>query len=521
MADDSLARPKRYDRFAGSSRVRTPPMRSLAVLFLPLVASCASTRQPPLAAPEVEAGLRYHAGDPIGGAPGLAEVEALELAAADALRVRGRLHVVDERPGERLEPLTDHVRLIVGEGGADPLAPSAQLFTGARLATGDEARDFARDVAGRPRTEAVLAATFEGLVLPGLTTTMSVAHVQPIELAGHLPTERRLSVELWREDPADPSVSIALVVSDVVETVEGLAEATPVVARRPRREKLVLDARIRGPEGSVALFAPAQFDPDGRLAYVLVLEADAPPGADEHADLESEVAAALAEAREGATLGAESRERLDLADRQRVRRLRALDALGDERHRRAALVELAGHAPIAGELAIAGDEETVTALCTVLGGRAEELRGLASDEGALAWALEREAVRLLVDAQSEEDLAPEHAGLLLRHSGEAGRYPGALEDALAASADLATFHARILEENRIALEDSSPAARVRAYDWLTAQGLEVPEYDPLSDPRARRAALRAWADAEATQAAEAAAATGTASTGAPTSERDP
>jgi hypothetical protein len=56
MADDSLARPKRYDRFAGSSRVRTPPMRSLAVLFLPLVASCASTRQPPLAAPEVEGG---------------------------------------------------------------------------------------------------------------------------------------------------------------------------------------------------------------------------------------------------------------------------------------------------------------------------------------------------------------------------------------------------------------------------------------------------------------------------------
>jgi hypothetical protein len=39
------------------------------------------------------------------------------------------------------------------------------------------------------------------------------------------------------------------------------------------------------------------------------------------------------------------------------------------------------------------------------------------------------------------------------------------------------------------LEDSSPASRVRAFDWLTARGRAPAGYDPLGTPRQRRAAL--------------------------------
>src|SRR5205085_577045 len=48
---------------------------------------------------------------------------------------------------------------------------------------------------------------------------------------------------------------------------------------------------------------------------------------------------------------------------------------------------------------------------------------------------------------------------------------------------------RIEAENRIALEDSAPAARVRAYDYLASRVKAPAGYDPLGAPRERRAAL--------------------------------
>jgi len=96
----------------------------------------------------------------------------------------------------------------------------------------------------------------------------------------------------------------------------------------------------------------------------------------------------------------------------------------------------------------------------------------------------------------------------------------ALGDALGSSASLASLRARILEENRIALEGSSPAARVRAHDWLAEQGLAVPGYDPLADGPARRAALRAWSDAEEARDAAAAPAAAKSAEGAQAAEGD-
>jgi hypothetical protein len=39
------------------------------------------------------------------------------------------------------------------------------------------------------------------------------------------------------------------------------------------------------------------------------------------------------------------------------------------------------------------------------------------------------------------------------------------------------------------LEDASPAARVRAYDWLNGKNLAPAGYDPLGSNKDRRAAL--------------------------------
>ena len=86
-------------------------------------------------------------------------------------------------------------------------------------------------------------------------------------------------------------------------------------------------------------------------------------------------------------------------------------------------------------------------------------------------------------------------GILLRHAGEPARYPRLVDTLLGVSVDAADLEARLVAENRAFLEDSRPAARVRAYDWLAARGLAPEGFDPLGTSKARRAALEPAASA--------------------------
>ena len=86
-------------------------------------------------------------------------------------------------------------------------------------------------------------------------------------------------------------------------------------------------------------------------------------------------------------------------------------------------------------------------------------------------------------------LPGELSAILTLHAGEAGRHAGALDEAIRTSATREQFNLRLIAENYIYLEDSSPASRVRAFDWLFAQGRSPAGYDPLGPAKDRRAAL--------------------------------
>ena len=79
-----------------------------------------------------------------------------------------------------------------------------------------------------------------------------------------------------------------------------------------------------------------------------------------------------------------------------------------------------------------------------------------------------------------------------------------IRELCAQSSGLDVFRQRLIVENRIFLEDSSPSARARANDWLGTMGAAPAGFDPLADREQRRAALREAAAA----AAEAATAQG-------------
>ena len=79
----------------------------------------------------------------------------------------------------------------------------------------------------------------------------------------------------------------------------------------------------------------------------------------------------------------------------------------------------------------------------------------------------------------------------MRRTGEVGRSSATLADVLAGATSLASWKARLSAENRIFLEDASPAVRVRAFDWLNVRGAAPEGFDPLASLAARRAALAA------------------------------
>lgn len=54
---------------------------------------------------------------------------------------------------------------------------------------------------------------------------------------------------------------------------------------------------------------------------------------------------------------------------------------------------------------------------------------------------------------------------------------------------MADLRQRLLLENSIYLEDISPAARARAFDWLAVQGQAPQGYDPLASLAERRRVL--------------------------------
>ncbi len=114
----------------------------------------------------------------------------------------------------------------------------------------------------------------------------------------------------------------------------------------------------------------------------------------------------------------------------------------------------------------------------------------------------------LLEGLEEGTLGEEFSALLLQFTGDAGRQLGVVQDAIVASSSIAAFRSRLVEDNKIALESSSSAARVRATDWLQTLSVTVPGYDPLGPASERRQALRRWTAAKDSAGAEGAAGAG-------------
>jgi hypothetical protein len=156
---------------------------------------------------------------------------------------------------------------------------------------------------------------------------------------------------------------------------------------------------------------------------------------------------------------------------------------------RAALSQAATEAgaPLCGELALSADDATAQRIAQRI--RAKFAGPTTQSNEAVAWAMDSACIDLLAEMEAAGPLPPEVMTVLSVHAGETGRSAGTLAELARSVSSVAEFEQRVAAENYIDLEDNSPAARVRAFDWLRARKLAPAGYDPLGPPRQRRAAL--------------------------------
>jgi len=481
----------------------------------------------------LSAALDYGPGSLVGGQhAGVSSTSASRPTSAPASRpaavaLRCSAWWLERAPRESTEPLTSHARLVLAPLAAEPFRVLSSLAPDARHA----------DAAASARWLSTEAAPADG--------EPSARELGRFDLV-LLPDQiARIELREPRERAVFAALELALVESGEPRAMLELVRPRPGTS--PARERLLLERLFAPEEARCALFAPLELDDTPGWGFAFALEGGL-------ALDEGQARAAERIARAAAKTPRVARADEDPSERAAsALRAAALEGLASPSQRRHALLALAdqAQAPFARELARSAERE-------LLASWAERVQALRAEEltpAELAWEFERSAwrtalehgvasdpardagagtagaaspaarsrgaeargaaganapgrdlsgggrsARAAADAPSAEQPASDQAaaalGLLLRHAGEAARVEGLLADLLDSCSELAELHARLLEENLYALEDSSPAARVRAYDWLGLRGMQPPGYDPLAGRDARREALLAAERAE-------------------------
>jgi hypothetical protein len=169
---------------------------------------------------------------------------------------------------------------------------------------------------------------------------------------------------------------------------------------------------------------------------------------------------------------------------------RALKELDDPSRRRAALVYLAeqGNARLCEEVAMLADDALLNQIAVAVKHDAPAaING--GDLGQYAWILDRSAIAAMQPLLAKATLPPELFAVLTEHFGEPGRHSAAVDEIMRGTSSGGELRRKLISENYIYLEDSSPAARVRAFEWLGAQKMAPPGFDPLGSSKQRRQAL--------------------------------
>ena len=394
----------------------------------------------------------------------------------------------------------------------------ARLTQAARINEGEDKKHFVLTGVPQDKTQFEIFKIADigemSAALPsGVTARFDIAEqVDTPRLFEGRPVRRHVAIELYRQK-ADTALQLALIVEDLLlprlplDTTESkmgddkseskpsnrkattMAATQPMPSPQPVRELLLIDRPAFTDTDRFSITLPYHFGGSDTQAIALFVQVL--PGSDDPSHKQVFDRCLVDMTRSLDRTRAATQPYRELADNPEWPAFQsALDALSRPGTPRAAMLFLASQTNVVifEDIALSADDNL----------RGELSRKVFAKLGipakthvkeALAWILESASYELLSEQSANGKLPPELAAILSIHAGEAGRHAGSLDEGLKTSVNRGDFAVRLIAENYIYLEDSSPASRVRAFDWLHSRDRAPSGYDPLGTAKDRRSAL--------------------------------
>lgn len=437
--------------------VRARSLFFVSTLILFVTVGCARKVEPP-APPALAMVHAVWPGDPLSGRSATTQPAISTVLAADV-----QWFALEQVPHDGLMPMDIQARLTTAPLLGVGVLPSGKILGPARFGKDREAADFIAGLQQNRYGRTAKISESTGLVAPGVTRTFTAADPRP---------GSRGSVSLGISPTTKPANTAMLAVTMIGKVVlaESADPQSPPPAEWGQETALLTDIPCQ-PGATYVLAAPFDWGQKPWTALAVTVTLRDPPDRDAAA---KQIAAELAVPVAGGPVAGKPR---DFAN--------ALAAVAEAKSPRAPLMNLTAvtGSTIAHDMILSADDYVVRRF-------ANHLRITApSDVEAMQFYFDRIALQWMCDMAQKNALAPELASVLALHTGELSRRPDAVLDILKNVQTSAALQERIIAENFIALEDSAPAARVRAYDWLAARGKAPAGFDPLADGKSRRAAI--------------------------------
>lgn len=438
-----------------------------------VLVGCTTPERPQLSVPATQIRQTHFLGNAVSG-PQTGRLGA-DLANG-AMLVDVQLYAATELSTDRFDPVGAAARLVLATRDRQPAPASGELTGPVRWAASAQADEFMAQLRYSPPTDVVKWQEQRFAVPKNATGSLQLADGQ---------REIQLLVSNNSDGPIAPACEVALGISQ-----------TNGFDNSQRHEQAVFRPIAVGDGVNMAIVMPFQFPEPKAKTLAIVIRAEPAPVKDDafakllersrqDVEMESDAAAQrmkdlLASQLRGNWPGFEA----------------ALLAAADAKTRRNAMVYLASQtgADLSRDCYLVADDAALEKMLAGVAQRLTEVAPATRSDAKFAAVLEISTLQFLGKLLSDNQLPPELGAVLTDYAGEAGRHPGSIEQISSKLTDRKELDARLIVENRIYLEDNSPASRVRAYDWLKARGQEPKGFDPLASPRDRREALAASSD---------------------------
>jgi len=458
---------------------------------------------PVFVAPVLHYELDHFLGDPLSGPR---SGNLLVQQSDPAISITLTFLALEHMPTELLGPLEADTRLILSSLEGEPVTSITRLTRGGRSGSVDDVSEFLGNFEQENFGTFVRLKVLNSTILTGTTTCVRVKKAESIadEASGSIEIQVYLSPItdpiMVSEQPANKSLEIALIQSgeiylddtqsntqkEEVKINQVTQESQSLV---PFVESVILKPIAFQDKIDFAIVLPYLWNDSDAEAVAIVVQVQQPK-LGEQTDIEYNRALSQCLAdikRHGADIDLSGSAyptgslKPDFALAQKL-----LMSSGEKRK---ALLYLASVYPadFTGDVALSVELGHQYSLAN----HVIKMIQSSSDpnNSDLGWLMEKASYIFFADLLNKGQATLDVEGILTYHTGEVGRHGSLLLELASRAQNLEDFHNLLLQENLVYLNDASPSARIRAYDWLAAREKAPPGYNPLASKEERRAAL--------------------------------